>query len=212
VFFRFGQLRQILITLISRFTCSTQGIATPLICQFHDKIIDNVHAEGGVKMPSVDVVSKVDIQTLYNAINNVKREVSTRFDFRNIKTEITFDRKAKSVHIVTGDDWKMKAISEMLAGQCSRLKFDSKCLDFKTMEPTAQGMMKMDISIKEGITKETGQKMVKLIKGTKLKVQPAIQEDHVRITGKNIDDLQEIMQLLREQDYDIPLQFVNMKS
>jgi uncharacterized protein YajQ (UPF0234 family) len=163
-------------------------------------------------MPSVDVVSKIDLQTLDNAINNVKREISTRFDFRNIKTEITFDRKAKSIHIVTGDDWKMKSISEMIAGQCNRLKFDIKCLDFKTAEPTSQGLVKMDISIKEGISKETGQKMVKLIKSQKLKVQPALQEDQVRISGKNIDDLQQIMQLLREQDYDVPLQFVNMKS
>ena len=65
-------------------------------------------------MPSVDVVSKVDLQTLDNAINNVKREISTRFDFKNVKSEITYDRKAKNIHIVTGDDWKVKAVSEML--------------------------------------------------------------------------------------------------
>ncbi|MFC1934681.1 YajQ family cyclic di-GMP-binding protein [Chloroflexota bacterium] len=163
-------------------------------------------------MPSVDVVSKVDLQTLDNAINNVKREISTRFDFKNVRSEITYDRKAKNIHIVTGDDWKVKTISEMLIGQCGRLKFDPKCLDFKEIEPTSHGTAKMDIFIKEGISKETGQKMVKLIKGLKLKVQPTIQDDQVRITGKKIDDLQEIMRLLREQDYDIPLQFVNMKN
>ncbi len=163
-------------------------------------------------MPSVDVVSKVDLQALDNAINNVKREISTRFDFKNVKSEITFDRKAKSIHIVTGDDWKVKAVTEMLIGQCSRLKLDPKCLDFKEIEPTSHGGAKMDILIKEGIPKETGQKIVKLIKGLKLKVQPAIQDNQVRITGKKIDDLQEIMRLLKEQDYNIPLQFVNMKS
>ncbi len=163
-------------------------------------------------MPSVDVVSKVDLQALDNAINNVKREVSTRFDFKNIKTEITFDRKAKSIHIVTGDDWKVKSVSEMLVGQCARLKVDPKCLDIKEIEPTSHGTAKVDILIKEGIPKETGQKIVKLIKGLKFKVQPAIQNDQVRLTGKKIDDLQEIMGLLREQDYDLPLQFVNMKS
>ena len=163
-------------------------------------------------MPSVDVVSRVDLQALDNAINNVKREISTRFDFKNIKSEITFDRKAKHIHIVTGDDWKVKAISEMLVGQCTRLKVDPKCLDRKEIEPTSHGTAKTDILIREGIPKETSQKIVKLIKGLKLKVQPAIQDDQVRITGKKIDNLQEIMRLLKEQDYDIPLQFVNMKS
>ncbi len=163
-------------------------------------------------MPSVDVVSRVDLQALDNAINNVKREISTRFDFRNVKSEITFDRKAKYIHIVTGDDWKVKAVTEMLIGQCTRLKMDPKCLDLKEIESTSHGTAKMDILIKEGIPKETSQKIVKLIKGLKIKVQPAIQGDQVRITGKKIDDLQEIMRLLKEQDYNIPLQFVNMKS
>jgi uncharacterized protein YajQ (UPF0234 family) len=163
-------------------------------------------------MPSVDVVSKVNLQALDNAINNVKREISTRFDFKNVKSEITFDRKAKYIHIVTGDDWKVKAVTDILIGQCTRLKVDPKCLDLKEIEPTSHGTVKADILIKEGIPKETGQKIVKLIKGLKIKVQPAIQDDQVRITGKKIDDLQEIMRLLKEQDYNIPLQFTNMKS
>ncbi len=163
-------------------------------------------------MPSVDVVSKVDLQALDNAINNVKREISTRFDFKNVKSEITFDRKAKSIHIVTGDDWKVKAVTEMLIGQCNRLKLDPRCLDIKEIESTSHGGVKMDILIKEGIPKETSQKIVKLIKGLKIKVKPAIQDAQVRLTGKKIDDLQEIMRLLKEQDYNIPLQFVNMKS
>ena len=163
-------------------------------------------------MPSVDVVSKVDLQALDNAINNVKREITTRFDFKNVKSEITFDRKAKNIHILTGDDMKIKMVAEMLIGQCTRLQADPKCLDLKDIEATAQGAAKMDILIKEGIPRETAQKIVKLIKGLKIKVQPAIQDDQVRITGKKIDDLQGIMRLLKEQDYNIPLQFVNMKS
>ena len=163
-------------------------------------------------MPSVDVVSKTDLQVLHNAVNNVKREISTRYDFKNVKSEVIFDRKAKCIHIVTGDDWKAKAVTEMLIGQCTRFKLDPRCLDLKEIESTSHNTVKMDIIIKEGIPKETGQKIVKLIKSLKLKVQPAIQDDQVRVTGKKIDDLQEIMQLLKEQDYNIPLQFVNMKS
>jgi len=163
-------------------------------------------------MPSVDVVSRVDLQALDNTINNVKREIASRYDFKNVNTEITFDRKAGNIHILTGDDMKVKAISEMLIGQCARFKLDPKCMDFKEIEATSHGAAKMDIVIKQGIPKETGQKIVKLVKGLKIKVQPALQDEQVRLTGKKIDDLQEIMRLLREQDYDIPLQFVNMKS
>jgi uncharacterized protein YajQ (UPF0234 family) len=163
-------------------------------------------------MPSVDVVSTVDMQTLDNATNNVRREITTRFDFKNIHSEITLDRKAGKIHIVSGDDWKVKTVVEMLVGQCARLKVDPKCLDVGEIEATAQGASRTDIAIRQGIPKETCQQIVKLIKNLKMKVQAAIQLDQVRLTGKKIDDLQEIMQLLREQDYPVPLQFVNMKS
>jgi uncharacterized protein YajQ (UPF0234 family) len=163
-------------------------------------------------MPSVDVVSQVDMQALDNAINNVKREVITRYDFKNIKTEITFDRKAKSIHILSGDDMKVKAVMDMLIVQSARFKVDPKCFDRREIEEASHDTAKVDVFIKEGISKEIGQKMVKLVKGLKLKVQPALMDDQVRLTGKNIDDLQEIMQLFREQDYGIPLQFTNMKS
>ncbi|MCX6013322.1 MAG: YajQ family cyclic di-GMP-binding protein [Chloroflexi bacterium] len=163
-------------------------------------------------MPSLDVVSILDIQALDNAINNVKREVSNRYDFKNVKSEITFDRKEKSIHIVSGDDWKVKAMVDILIGQCTRFKVSPKCLDIGEIGTSAHSAAKIEIRIKEGIPKETCQKIVKYIKSLKIKVQPVIQDEQVRITGKKIDDLQEIMRLLTEQDYDLPLQFVNMKS
>ena len=164
------------------------------------------------KMPSVEVVSRVDLQALDNAINNVKREIISRFDFKNVKAEITLDRNEKRIHIVTADESKVKAITGMLIAQCVRLKVDPACLGVKEIKLISHVIADVDIKIKEGIPKETCQKIVKLIKGLKMKVQPAIQDDQVRITGKKIDDLQEIMRLLGEQDYDLPLQFVNMKS
>ncbi len=163
-------------------------------------------------MPSVDVVSRVDMPALINVINNVKREISTRFDFRNVRTEVTYDKKDKRIHIISGDDWKVKAVTEMLLIQCARLKVDPKCLDPLQIEPTSHGAVKTEILVKEGIPRETCQKMVKMIKGLKVKVQAAIQEDQVRLIGKKIDDLQEVMQLLRDEDYNLPLQFINMKS
>ena len=162
-------------------------------------------------MPSVDVVSDVDLQALDNAVNNVKRETASRYDFRNVKSEIILDRKDKTIHLESVDDLKVKAMTEMLIGQAVRFGLDPKCLDFGKVEATAQGGAEMEVKIKEGIAKETAQKMVKFIKSLKLKVEPAIQGEQLRITGKKIDDLQEVMSQLKEQDYDIPLQFVNMK-
>ncbi len=162
-------------------------------------------------MPSLDVVSKVDMQALDNAVNNVKREVAGRYDFKNVTTEITLDKKEKSIHIVSGDDMKVKAVVDMLFGRCARQNISPKSLEMGTISASTQGSAKVDVKIKEGISKETAQKIVKYIKGLGMKVQPAIQDDQVRITGKQIDDLQEIMRLLNEQDFNVPLQFVNMK-
>src|ERR1035437_2651327 len=105
-------------------------------------------------MPSLDVVSMVDSQSLDNAVNNVKREVSTRFDFRSVKSEITLDKKENSIHIVSGDEWKVKTVSDMLIGQCVRLKVDPKSLDFAEIETVSQTSAKRDVRIKEGISKE----------------------------------------------------------
>jgi len=162
-------------------------------------------------MPSLDVVSTVDIQVLDNVVNNVKREILSRYDFKNVKSEVTLDRKEKRIHIVSGDDSKVKAVIDMLIGQCARLKVDPRCLELKNIEVISLSVAKMDIEIKDGISRETCQKIVKLIKGLKVKVQAAIQENQVRLTAKQIDDLQEVMRVLDSQDYGIPLQYLNMK-
>ncbi len=163
-------------------------------------------------MPSLDVVSTVDLESLDNAVNNTKREIGTRFDFRSVKSEISFEGKEKIIHIVSADDWKVKTIKDILIGQCLRQKVDPKSLDIGKIDTVSTTVARLDIHIKEGIPKETAQKIVKYIKSLKIKVQPAILDNKLRITGKQIDDLQEIMRLLQSQDYGIPLQFVNMKS
>ncbi len=162
-------------------------------------------------MPSFDIVSKVDLQEVDNAVNNVRKELDTRFDFRNVKTDLELNRKDKVLHVVTGDDMKMRAIEELLKAHFTRRKLDPKCMDFNESEATSQGRVKMDVQIREGISKDTAQKIVKLIKAQKLKVQAAIQDEQVRVTGKQIDDLQAVMKLMDEQDFDVPLQHVNMK-
>ena len=162
-------------------------------------------------MPSLDVVSSVDLQVIDNAANNVKRELASRFDFRDVKSELTMDRKEKEIHVISGDEWKVKTVKDMLVSQCVRLKVDPKSLDFGKIETSSTTVAKMDVKIKEGISKEIAQKIVKYIKELKLKVEVSIQQDQIRISGKKVDDLQEIMRLLREQDFGIPLQFVNLK-
>ena len=163
-------------------------------------------------MPSVDVVSRVDFQAMDNAVNNAKREISTRYDFKGVATELVLDRKAKSIHLSTGDEGKLRAVVDMLQTHAIRQKLDAKVFDVGTFEPTSHGGVKVDIKVKEGLSQDIARDMVKVVKGTKYKVQAAIQENQVRLTGKKIDELQALMRLFREKDYDVPLQFVNMKS
>jgi cyclic-di-GMP-binding protein len=163
-------------------------------------------------MPSLDVVSTVDFQSLDNAVNNTKREIATRFDFRSVKSDISLDRKDKTIHLISGDEWKVKTVKDILIGQCIRQKVDPKSLDAGVIETVSTTVAKLEIRVNEGISKEIAQKIVKYIKSLKIKVQPAILDNKLRITGKQIDDLQEIMRLLNEQEYGIPLQYINMKS
>ncbi|MFP4315682.1 MAG: YajQ family cyclic di-GMP-binding protein [Desulfovibrionales bacterium] len=162
-------------------------------------------------MPSFDIVSRVDLQEVDNAVNNTRKELATRFDFRNVKTDISLDKAEKVIRITTGDEMKMNDVVDILKIHCIRRKLDPKILDQKEIEPTSQGRVKMDIVVQEGIDKETAQKILKLIKAEKLKVQASMQEDQVRVTGKKIDDLQEVIRLLDAQDMPLPLQYVNMK-
>jgi uncharacterized protein YajQ (UPF0234 family) len=106
----------------------------------------------------------------------------------------------------------MRAVQEMLLANCVRRKVDPKFLDFGKVEAASKGMVKRSVAVKDGISKETAQKIVKKIKASKLKVQAAIQDDQVRVTGKKIDDLQDVIQLLRDDDFGVPLQFINMRS
>ena len=162
-------------------------------------------------MASFDIVSKVDLQELDNATNNVKKEVVTRYDFRGTKTEISLDTKEMKFHLVTADEMKMSALRDMLTGHCVRRKIDPKCLDCGKVEPTSNGYVKMDVSIKEGLSTDVAKKIVKMIKDRKMKLQAAIQGDQVRVTGKKLDDLQAVIAMCRENDFGIPLQYVNMK-
>lgn len=163
-------------------------------------------------MPSVDIVNQVDLQEVDNAIGNTQKDVARRYDFRSATTEITLDKREKRIHLLTGDEMKMEALRDMLVENMAKRKVSGKTLNFGKVENTSHGNVKRDVTIRDGIDKDQARQIVKLIKDQKLKVQPAIQDNQVRVTGKKIDDLQAVMQMLREANLPVPLQFVNMKS
>ena len=162
-------------------------------------------------MPSFDIVNRVDLQEVDNAVNITKKAILSRYDFRNSKTEITIDKKEKKIRVTTEDDMKLRAVQDTLIENLVKRKVDRKCLDAKPSEAAAHGMIQRDIAIKEGVDSDTARNIVRLIKDKKLKVQAAIQESQVRVTGKKIDDLQDVIQLLRASQIAIPLQFINMQ-
>jgi len=163
-------------------------------------------------MPSFDIVSRIDMQEIDNAVNITSKTMLTRYDFRGSKTEISLDKKDKKIFVTTEDDMKMRAIQDTLIENLVKRKVDRRCLDPKSTEAAAHGMIKREIAIKDGVDSENARAIVKMIKDKKLKVQAAMQENQVRVTGKKIDDLQEVIQMLRGADIAIPLQFVNMQS
>jgi uncharacterized protein YajQ (UPF0234 family) len=163
-------------------------------------------------MPSFDVVSRVDMQELDNAVNMVKKEVATRFDFRGSKTEIELDRKDGAVRLLTEDDMKLRALKEMFISKAVKRGIDVQAFEFAKAEKAGGDMLRQQVTVANGIDQDVARKLVKAVKETKLKVQASIQGDEVRITGKNRDDLQSVIGTLKEQDLGVPLQFVNMRE
>ncbi len=161
-------------------------------------------------MPSFDVVSKVDMQEVDNAVNQARKEIEQRYDFKGTHNEISQEKDA--LVILAADDYKLAAVIDVLKGKLVRRGISPKCLDFGKKEPASHGAMRQRVAIVQGIDKERGKEVVKAIKESKLKVQAQIMEDQVRVSGKQIDDLQEVIQLLKGQDFGIELQFVNMRS
>jgi len=162
-------------------------------------------------MASFDIVSKVDMQSLDNAINTAKKEIATRYDFQGTNSTIDLDKKDLIVHVLTGNDMLMERIEDVIRSRMIKQKIDPTCMDFGKEIYASGDMVKKDIKIKQGIDRETAKKIVTDIKTTKLKVQPQIMDDQVRVTAKKIDDLQAIMAFCRSKEYGIPLQYDNMK-
>ena len=161
-------------------------------------------------MPSFDVVSSPDIQEIDNAINNTKREVDNRFDFKN--TNSTIERNSFSITIETTDNTKLTQFNDILKNNIVRIKIDPKFIHVKSTETASGNRVRQFIDILNGISKEDSKKITNLVKSSKAKVQASINGDEVRITGKKRDDLQSMIELLKSSDIKIPLQFQNFRD
>ncbi|MFI5453278.1 YajQ family cyclic di-GMP-binding protein [Pedobacter sp. UC225_61] len=163
-------------------------------------------------MPTFDIVSKVDAQTLDNAINNAKKEILNRYDFNGSNSTVELDKKTNVITIVTEDDMRLKAITDSIISRMMKQNLDPKSLDFGKDIAASGNMIRKELKIKEGIDKEAAKKIVAKIKDSKLKVQASMMDDQVRVQSKSIDDLQKVISLCRGEDFGQPLQFINMRN
>lgn len=163
-------------------------------------------------MPSFDIVSKVDLQTLDNAINVVKKEVTNRFDFKGSHVVIDLNKKDFKLNLEADSEMKLQQIVDVLISRSMKQGLAAEVYDL-SKEPFPSGKVtKQEVSVRNGIKQEDAKKIVKLIKDSGLKVQAAIMDDIIRVTGKKIDDLQDVIQASKTWDLGLALQFVNMKS
>lgn len=161
-------------------------------------------------MPSFDIVSEIDIQEIDNAINQAKKEILSRYDFKGSKSEIQWDRK--NITIIADDDYKLNAIKDILQSKVHRRGIDIRALKFEDPEKASGMMWRQAVTMIQGLDKEQAKKVVKIIKDSGIKVQPAIQGELVRVTSKSIDLLQDCIALIKKSPMEIPLQFTNMRS
>ena len=160
-------------------------------------------------MPSFDIVSEVDIQEVRNAVDQANREVGTRFDFKGVDAK--FEHNASEIYLKAEQEFQLNQMMDILRQKLVKRKVDIACMEIKNPE-TSLNAARQQVLIKQGIDTITAKKMVKAIKAGKIRVQAQIQEKQVRVTGKKRDDLQEIISMMRETDYGLPLQFQNFRD
>ncbi|NOT85283.1 MAG: YajQ family cyclic di-GMP-binding protein [Methylococcaceae bacterium] len=160
-------------------------------------------------MPTFDIISEFDKHELKNAIDQANKEVTTRFDFKG--TDSRFELNDDKVSMISESTFQLQQMFSVLCSKLSKRGIDIACMETGDPKPSGKGM-RQEITMKQGLDSATAKKIVKLIKDKKLKVQAAIQSDQVRVTGKNRDDLQEVIKMLREEKLELPLQFENFRD
>ncbi len=161
-------------------------------------------------MPSFDIVSRADMQEVDNAVNGVQREIDQRYDFKG--TNCSVERKEQDITVLADDDYKLKAIQDMIKVHATRRQLDPKSFEFTKAEKASGNTLRQVIKVRQGIDQDNAKKIVKAIKDSKMKVQASIRGEEVRIDGKKRDDLQEAIGLLKEMQIDLALQYVNFRD
>ena len=158
-----------------------------------------------------DIVSKVDLQEVSNAIQQAMKEIDQRFDFKGSKSSIELDKGNNQITLISDDEYKLKSVVDILESKFIKRKVPLKSLSYGTIEDAALSTVRQIVSLQEGIPTDKGKEIVKIIKAEKLKVQTEIQKDQLRVKAKKIDDLQLVMAMLKGKDLDIHLEFVNFR-
>ncbi|HOW27496.1 MAG TPA: YajQ family cyclic di-GMP-binding protein [Elusimicrobiota bacterium] len=160
---------------------------------------------------SFDIVSKVDLQAVDNAVNTAAREISTRFDFRGSVSRIELDKKLAQITLYSDDEGKLKSVIDVLQGRLVKQGISLQALQYQKIEPAESATVRQVAKINQGIASEKAKEIVRVIKDSKIKVTASIQGEQVRVTGRAKDDLQSVIALLRSKDFGIPVQFDNYR-
>jgi uncharacterized protein YajQ (UPF0234 family) len=160
---------------------------------------------------SFDIVSKVDLQEVSNAAHQAMKEIGQRFDFKGSKSSIELDKGKNEIHLVSDDEYKLKSVVDILQSKLIKRKVPIKSLNYGKIESALSGTVKQVVTLQQGIQTDKAKEIVKTIKDAKLKVQSEIQKDQVRVKAKKIDDLQTVINLLKEKDLGIHMEYVNYR-
>jgi cyclic-di-GMP-binding protein len=160
---------------------------------------------------SCDIVSKIDLQEVLNAVQQAVKEISQRFDFKGSRSSIELNKDKHEITVISDDEMKLKTVLDILQSKLVKRGISLKALQYGKIEQASGGTARQLITLQQGIPTDKAKEIVKIVKDTKLKVQSEIQKDQVRLRGKKIDDLQAIMKLLREKDLGIYIDFANFR-
>jgi uncharacterized protein YajQ (UPF0234 family) len=160
---------------------------------------------------SFDVVSKVDMQEVLNAVQQATKEINQRFDFKGSKSNIELNKDRAEIILTSDDEYKLKSVTDVLKSRLVKRNVSLKSLNYGKIEQASGGTVRQIVTLQQGISPERAKNIIKLIKDTKLKVQAEIQNDQIRIRAKKIDDLQAVIRMLKEKDFDFHIEFINYR-
>ena len=160
---------------------------------------------------SFDIVSRVDMQEVSNATQQASKELGQRFDFKGSKSSIDLNKEKSEITLVADDEYKLKSLTEILKAKMVKRNVSLKAMNFGKVEKAAGDTLRQTVSLQQGLPPERAKDIAKLIKETKLKVQTEIQKDQVRVRSKKIDDLQAIIKILKEKDFDFHIEYINYR-